>query len=142
MGVSKVNSGGIQLLNSEIYISEVSISSAEMLAIFTTPKLLVAAPGAGKYIDPISVIAKNTFNSVAYSTGSSPYINYVGTASSVKFTFSTDLITTSSTRVEKGMEYTDTVVPVNVGLQFLNGANPTLGNGTLKLSLLYRIVTI
>jgi hypothetical protein len=45
----------------------VTISSAELLALNATPKTLVAAPGAGLFIEPISLHAWLDYNSAAYA---------------------------------------------------------------------------
>jgi len=47
---------------------EITITTAEILALFTTSKELVAAPGADKVLQFISAVAFLDFNSVAYTT--------------------------------------------------------------------------
>lgn len=51
-----------------VQTAKVSVSSAEIIALNGTPKQLVAAPGAGKILVPVSVAYKFTFGSVAYTT--------------------------------------------------------------------------
>lgn len=46
----------------------VSITTAEILALFTTPKELVAAPGAGKVLEFCGAVGFLDFNSVVYDT--------------------------------------------------------------------------
>lgn len=50
-------------------VADVPVSSAEILAINTTPKVIVAAPGANKVIVPIFTIGIYTFVTTAYDTG-------------------------------------------------------------------------
>lgn len=45
----------------------VTVSSAEILALNATPKTIVAAPGAGKYIEFISATLWLDYNSAAYA---------------------------------------------------------------------------
>jgi hypothetical protein len=50
---------------------KVTVTSEEILNSFTTPVELIPAPPAGFYIDPISVIYKINFNTVAYEDNGS-----------------------------------------------------------------------
>jgi hypothetical protein len=50
---------------------KVTVTSEEILNSFTTPVVLIPAPPAGFYIDPISVIYKINFNTVAYEDNGS-----------------------------------------------------------------------
>lgn len=49
------------------YRAEVTLTAAEMIALFTTPKTLVAAPGAGKAIVLLGAGLFLDYNSVAYN---------------------------------------------------------------------------
>lgn len=49
-----------------VQYAEVTISSAEMLALRATPKTLVAAPGAGKVIEFLGAVLLLDYNSAAY----------------------------------------------------------------------------
>lgn len=53
-----------------IQYAEVEITAAEILALFTTPKELVAAPGAGKILEFISAWLFLDFNTTPYTIGS------------------------------------------------------------------------
>lgn len=50
-------------------VADVALSSADILAINTTPKIIVAAPGAGKVIVPVFALGIYTFVTTAYDTG-------------------------------------------------------------------------
>jgi len=52
----------------KIYEKEVTISSAEILALYTTPKELVAAPGTNMVLQFVSAVAFLDFNATAYTT--------------------------------------------------------------------------
>jgi len=52
----------------KIYQKDVTITSAELLALFATPKGVVGSPGAGKYIEITKVEYSMTYNGVAYTT--------------------------------------------------------------------------
>lgn len=51
-----------------VHSVKVSISSAQILDSYNTPVQLVAAPGSGKIIQPISITRRNTFVTTAYDT--------------------------------------------------------------------------
>lgn len=53
----------------DLLVSQVTISSAEVLALNATPKALVAAPGAGKAVLLEKAIVHLDYNSVAYVDG-------------------------------------------------------------------------
>lgn len=54
-------SGNLSNTGAAILTAQISISSADILALNTTPKVLVAAQGAGTIIVPVSTIIKYTF---------------------------------------------------------------------------------
>ncbi len=57
-----MDAGGASVLHA----ATVAVSSADLLALFATPKVLVAAPGAGKLLVPISVVYQ-------FTPGATPY---------------------------------------------------------------------
>lgn len=56
--------------------AKVTVSSAELLAISTTPKVLIAAPGAGKFILPLSISIKYNYLTAAYATNTDLALKY------------------------------------------------------------------
>ena len=68
-------------LAQDINTTKVTLSSAQILALNDPTGLidLVAAPGAGKYIQILSCYASLNWNSIAYASVSTPYV-VVGTA--------------------------------------------------------------
>lgn len=69
--------GGGEEEEDDMTIARVTVSSAEILAIDGTPKTLVAAPGAGKFIDVVSVrpmLAAGT----PYNMGATVFVRYDG----------------------------------------------------------------
>lgn len=57
--------------DANIKTSSLIIPSAEVLQLFTTPKILVPDPGVGKVIIPLSITFFMVFNSVPYDTNTS-----------------------------------------------------------------------
>jgi hypothetical protein len=52
------------------YFIKVSLTSAEILALNATPKVLIAAPGAGKFIRLYNVTMRLNFGTTSYTGGS------------------------------------------------------------------------
>lgn len=69
----KLNTADLNYLS-----ADVSISAAELAALNTTPKVIVAAPGANKMIVPISMIIQYKHVSAAYSNNPNFYFRYPG----------------------------------------------------------------
>ena len=128
-----------------IQYAEVEISSAEILALFTTAKELVASPGAGYVLEFISLL-------LAYDAGATPYTVVGCTNFEVRITDKTgDPV--SVTQAVAGMidQATDqlrsldkleaTVTPVDAAVLCLalDGANPLAGDGVIHAKVAYRV---
>ena len=130
---------------SAIQYAEVEISAAEILALFTTAKELVAAPGAGKVLEFISLTLAYDYGTVVYTIGAATNLE-------VKITDKTGA-SVSTTQAVTGMidQATDqlraldkleaSVTPVdNAPLCLaLAGANPTAGDGVIHAKVAYRV---
>lgn len=121
----------------------VTISSAEILALNATPKTLIAAPGAGKFIQIIHgyiyLIAGATPYSdemieVEYASGEDIEAYIAGFLSEAVATIKN--ISHSAPSIFALSQVENQAVRLKA-----TDADPTTGNGTLKVSLLYRIVT-
>jgi hypothetical protein len=129
--------------------AEVSISSAEILNLNSTPKQLIAAPGAGKFIQLIAATAYYTHAGSAYANANDLQINHTNTNAS-ELTDALDLNSVTINRVKQfeindnasnGTGWGATIV-ANAGLYLrAQATNPTTGGGSLKIYLTYRIVT-
>lgn len=126
-----------------------TLTSAQILALNTTPVLLVDAPGSGKYISLIQVDYLYTFGGVAYTRNASAsmVLSYDAvTASGIALvgallTQSSDAVTLSA----NGSSFASIAqsLLLNKGVYLvLNAGSFTAGNGTLKLKILYQIITV
>ena len=119
-----------------------TLTSAELLASFTTPIVLVAAQGAGKVIIPYgTIVYKTDFNTTVYDfTGAT--IQYetliYNTLTTATLNSAVDVIAPSDTSVSGGPG----VVANNNLLFKATTADPTQGDGTLTINLQYRVVEI
>lgn len=121
-----------------------SISSSELLNLNSTPKQLVPAPGAGKFIAVREAWAYYDYLSIAYATNTNVMIEYALPSLILSLNGmidqSSDIIYTSSgggSRVDVSSNILNQSVRVRV-----NTGNPTAGDGTLKIGILYSVITI
>lgn len=124
----------------------VTLTSAQVLALNTTPITLVAAPGTGNAVIFDGATAKLVFNSTAYTDSSGvltiAYTNSSGVA--VGPTIPASFVTTSS-----GTAYayvppvaTELAPAVNAPLViYCTSANPTAGNSTIQVTIQYHVLT-
>lgn len=137
--------------NNAVDTATVTITSAQLLALFTTAINLVAAPGANKVLEFVSGTLSYIYNTTAYTINGSTNL-------SIKYKDKTGA-DVSSTRATTGViDQTANVYslfrPLTAQLALdanainqplclaLAAANPTLGDGTLKLTIKYRTYTL
>jgi hypothetical protein len=131
----------------QIFPASLSLTSAEILTLNTTPITIVAAPGAGKYIEVISATGEYTFITAAYTANTVLQLINTGATNPIAInqailTGTVNLIyqfnvAASTTQVTATQILTNTALQVKV-----QTGNPSLGSGTVKIKVLYRIVTI
>jgi len=120
------------------FYAEITLSSAEILALFTTPKTIVAAPGAGRIIVPLQAVIAFTFNSVAYATNTDLYmLNPTSAASSGIYN-----INSAVSRLSIVTNFPLELVTNEALRVFIGTGNPTAGNSTMTIGLYYKIHTV
>lgn len=124
--------------------AKVSFSSAEILNLFTTPKTLVAAQGAGTVVMPMRILFNKTYVSITYTTN----INLVmGTGTVFASTFSNALGFSSSEIAGYTVVSNGSVSPATssinapITLAAATG-NPAAGNGTMDVYIYYVVITL
>ena len=124
--------------DSPTFYAEITLSSAEILALNSTPKQIVASPGSGKMILPIQAIVSFTYNSISYATNVDLYmLNPTSAASANFFNISG---TVSRLTLVNNMGYEAVVnEPLNV---FIGTGNPTAGDSTMTVGVYYKIHTV
>jgi energy-converting hydrogenase Eha subunit E len=125
--------------------AEVEISAAEILALFAAPKELVAAPGAGKLLEFISLVLAYDWGTVAYTIGTAGNLQ-------VKYTDGSG-VAVSTTRAATG--FLDAVADALSSLDKLEAtvepavneplvltvatASPTAGDSPIHAKVAYRV---
>jgi hypothetical protein len=122
--------------NTPTLYAEVSLSSAEILALFTTPKTLVAATGAGTIILPERYIINFDWASVQYAT----HINLQAKMGSVsgRTIFQIDPVADKQyVYIDSGEIVSNTSLVLTVA-----SGNPTAGNSIMTVGVYYKVHTL
>ena len=149
----------IRMSEQNIYqVVKVTLTAAQLATGYTVPIQVIAAPGAGKIIDPISAFAHLRFNSVAYDV-SFLYLNqvvntailgcgYNGIGAGAPFLTSAADAYTKFSGIPDDLSYSyanlyGSMLP-NTALyaQIGAGSDPTTGDSEIDLYITYRIVTL
>lgn len=125
--------------------TQVTVPTASVLLLSTTPYTLVPAPGAGKYISIEEIVAKLTFNSVAYTGANALEFRYTdGSGAKVSADIANTFINSAS-----GTSYASVKSVVTALTPVANAAvivrvptaDPGAGNSAIVFSVKYRVVT-
>lgn len=132
---------------SNVFEASLSLTSAEILLLFTSPITIVPSPGVGKYIEVISATAE--------MTASAPYagntlIQLLSSGAGIEQYYENSVLVSTLSRncrfvavAVNPFSTGVTQVLTNVALQVkVQSGNPIGGSGTVKIKLLYRIVTL
>lgn len=127
-------------------VTAFTLSSAQILALHTTPIVLVAAKGAGKVVMVDEIIAKQTFGTVAYTGSNALEFRYTdGSGAKVTADLPTTLLNASSGSVYGSVSGVATaLVPVaNAAVvAVVPTANPAAGDGVITGYIRYHAVTL
>lgn len=130
-------------------VATVTIATGDVLTLATTPYELVAAPGAGKYIEFLSAQFILDYNSIPYTeSGDNLGIKYTN-ASGVQVSSTvecTGFIDQSADTITSSIAVADAIVAatgaVNQALVLDNlGSNFAAGNSPLIVKVSYRVIT-
>jgi len=130
----------------EYFTAELSLTSANILALNGTPQTIVANPGSGKYIHVISATSQMTFVSAAYATNTT--LQLINTGSDIAQLQDTAILISTVTKNTKFKDVTSaaagqTQVIANTALQIkVATGNPITGDSTIKVTVYYTIETI
>jgi hypothetical protein len=151
VGTSNLVNDAVTLAKLEeqtIQAASVTCSSAELLALATTPKTLVAAPGAGKVLHFVGAMLSLDFNSAAYvESGDNLGIKYTD-ASGVQVSDTieaTGFATATADTITNAVPVKDAIVAatgaVNQALVLDNlGLNWTTGDSPIVVTTYYRVL--
>ena len=139
--LTSAGTGSPPTWNDGEFVTSIAISSAEILAGNSTPITIIAAPGSGKAILIMSGYIKYVYNSLPYATN---------TNSKLKISTYTVHDDGGALITSVADEY-NSIVPLNqagmTGIEnqaltwSVDTGNPTVGNSTLRVRVVYRIIT-
>jgi len=128
----------------KVYEEEFTLTTAEILALFTTPKTLVAAPGANKTLQFMGAVAFLDFNSVAYATYGIVTVKYTdgsGTAVSAPVAAAVLVQQADDAVIEVAQLSDDAELTQNAALVLaVDTGNPTAGDSPIRFKIFYRIL--
>jgi hypothetical protein len=128
----------------------VNISSAQILAMGTTPIELLPAPGVDKYYDIDKIILEYTHVTTVYTLAGDRNINIFGNFGSYLTDIYSSILSSnynSACIVELGNYSSDIASAggyqaLNDNIQmYISGGNPTGGDGTLRVKIYHKTIT-
>jgi hypothetical protein len=131
-----------------VRLAKATLSSGQVLTLNTAPITVIAAPGAGKMINILSVATKLTFGTAAYAANTQLSLKYVGAAYNACTDASTLVSGASRTLrwdqvVSTTASATNTQMIENAGIQItVNTGNPTTGDSSVDYYIYYVITTL
>ena len=135
-------------IDNTIYTKEVAISAANIVAMYTTPVEVVAAPGAGKALHFVDAVLVYDYDTAAYTGGGVVTLEYSGGAA-----VSTDIAAANSFAAAGDKVFSlaalnasgGYTMPVNTAIDITNATGvfvaPTGAAGVGRLKVTYRVVT-
>lgn len=127
----------INNVSGQLYLTEqVAVTSSELLDIKDTPKTVIAAPSAGVFPDLLEAFGLYTKGTTDYTHTTNPLILRMNGVTLA--TFSQTLLTSGD-----AFEKADINLPARIAtataVQLYSGTEPTGGDGTFDLTLMYRL---
>lgn len=122
--------------------AQITVSAAEILLLFSTPKELVPAQGAGKYIEFVSAVAFLSHGGTSFTDGGNLVIQVAtGDAALSGVVANSDLINAAADAcVVIPSLATDVVLVANDAIELANATQVhAAGNGTLLIQVAYRV---
>lgn len=142
IGANKVLTG--MLAKNLLQVAVKTITTAQILALNTTPIELVAAPGSGLVLIPVALYATMTYATATYSANAAGFsVRYTnGSGQTCAMTLTQAFIQQTASALFHIVAGATGIVPVaNAALVlYADTANPTTGDSALKIQVWHRVV--
>jgi len=129
-----------QVNQETVYHAELSLSAAQIKTLNSVPVQIIAAPGVGKAIEVISGSVKYTFVSAAFT--STNLFLQTDTAASNQGVSGTDFTVGVSQFARVLQNVSVNTMVENKALKAQADADSAVGDGTAKIYITYRIITL
>lgn len=124
---------------------KLTLTSAQILALNTTPIALIPAPGAGYAISVLEAVAVLTFKTTAYTGTNDLNLNYTngsGVAVTAAFPHAT-FMNGGATNYYKVDSVANNVITANAAVVAnVPTANPAAGDSTITIDVAFRVVAL
>jgi hypothetical protein len=121
-------------------VAHVVVNAATLANLATTAATLIAAPGAGKVIDIISISQYLDAGTAQYNFGNNLEVKIGATTFGTLFAQSANFATDLVSKI--GVGGSTYVIDQNTAVTLETAANPTAGNGIMYFNIMYRILTV
>ena len=149
-GYDQNHANAMRLLDNNLYaainnnnlVKVVTLAASDILNINTTPKILIDSAGAGKFINLIRLIGKNTFNVNPYDVGAPNDLEIWFSGGSAKIaSFTRAFLMLSQTEIQNGELDTNVRLYTNDDIVVKTpNANPTVGDGRIDIIVVYEVL--
>jgi hypothetical protein len=144
-GITLASGAGIVLSPTvKRYTADVAVTSANLLAMYTTPVDVVAAPGAGYALDFVGAVLICD-DATDYANGGVITINYGSGGAAVSTNLAATFLTGNGDKVwnlQKLNAAGGYTMPVNTSLAITNATAPFItGTGVCRLKITYDVIT-
>ena len=131
--------------NTNVLTTKLTLTTAQILALNTTPIQIVPTPGVGFALQVINVMVRLNYNSIAYTTNTT--IGIYNNGSNLYQHLIAGVLGDTVTKIGIGSDQMTTVtvsqVVENTALVVSTiGGNPLAGNSSINVYLTYSIVTL
>ena len=121
-----------------VVTAKISLTSAQILNLYTTPIQLIPSPGVGNFINVLSITASLIYNTLTYTTNTTMSIYFPGSSGSLS---NNSLLASSASSV-----VISTINGTLLGgaplFVSVNDGNPLVGDGVVNLYITYIISTL
>jgi len=125
-------------LDNTVYVEEVALTAANLIAMYTTPVQLVAAPGAGKVLEVVSASIIFDYGTTQMTGGGAVVIEEETSQTALTGTVAAAVIQAAADSITKVLPVAATLV-ANKGI-FISNATAVFaaGDGVARVKVAYR----